>query len=294
MMSSENELEGLREQIADATREIIDLVAARNALAKKVGELKIRGSLPLEDSRVEDSLVRLVLRECQEKGLDEQTGLKILSTLLVEGKRVQGFPNKQQLITPMMMSAKAQQIEATGKKLLRLDVGEPDFHPPKAVLDATSEALYAYQTHYAPTRGIPELVTAVREYIDRRHHYPVKGTEVIVNPGGRFGVYMALMTSVREGESAIVIEPNWPAYKEGLQYIGARAISIHTTLEEGWLPSVDAVHNAIKPNTRAIVLSYPANPTGAILPPEKFKGIVEVADEHGLTVISDEIYTDYS
>ncbi len=293
-MSSENELEGLREQIADATREIIDLVAARNALAKKVGELKMKGSIPLEDSRVEDSLVRLVLRECEMKGLDGQTGLKILSTLLAEGKRVQGFPAKQQLITPMMMSAKAQQIEAAGKKLLRLDVGEPDFHPPKAVLDATSEALYAYRTRYAPTRGIPELVTAVRQYIDRRHHFPVKDGEVIVNPGGRFGVYMALMSSVREGESAIVIEPNWPAYKEGLQYIGARAISVRTTLEEGWLPSVAAVQDAIRPNTRAIVLSYPANPTGAILAPEKFKEIVEVADEHGLTVISDEIYTDYS
>ena len=293
-MSSEKELAQAREEIAEKTRQIIELVAQRNELAKQVGAIKNKYSLPLEDSSVEDSLVRQVLRECEEKGIDKSAGLKILNALLVEGKRVQGFQSKQPLITPMMMSAKAREVEATGRKLLRLDVGEPDFHPPKAVLDATSEALYAFKTHYTGTRGIPEAVAAVRRYIDRRHHFQVKDSEVIINPGGRFGVYMALATTVKEGESAIVIEPNWPAYKEALQYIGARAISVQTTIEEGWLPSVDAVHEAIRPNTKAIVLSYPANPTGAIVPPAQFKEIVEVANDHKLTVVSDEIYTDYA
>lgn len=293
-MSSEKELAQLRERIADKTREIIDLVGERNDLAKKVGALKTMGSLPIEDQSVEESLVRLVIRECDARGVDPGTGLKILSALLGEGKRVQGFKSAQPLITPMMMSAKAQQVEATGKKLLRLDVGEPDFHPPKAVLDSTSQALYAFKTHYTNTRGIPEAVSAVRRYVERKHHFSVKDSEVIINPGGRFGVYMALSTVVREGESAIIVEPNWPAYKEGLQYIGAKAITVHTTLEDGWLPSVDAIHDAIRTNTRAIVLSYPANPTGAILPPERFREVVEVANDHKLTVISDEIYTDYS
>ncbi|MDA4136605.1 MAG: aminotransferase class I/II-fold pyridoxal phosphate-dependent enzyme [Thaumarchaeota archaeon] len=293
-MSAEKELSDLREQVADTTREIIDLIAARNDIAKKIGVLKTRDALPVEDARVEDGLVRLVIRECEDKGLDKQTGLKVLSTLLAEGKRVQGFQNKQPLITPMMMSAKAQQIEATGKQLLRLDVGEPNFHPPKAVLDATSQALYDFKTHYTGTRGIPELVAAVRRYLERKHHFAAKDSEVIVNPGGRFGVYLALSTTLKEGESAVVVEPNWPAYKEGLQYIGARAIPVHTTLEEGWEPSVEAIHDAIRPNTKAIILSYPANPTGAMISPAKFKEIVDVANEHKLTVISDEIYTDYA
>jgi len=293
-MSSDQELAGLRQEVADVTKEIIDLISTRNDLAKKIAAAKVKGSFPAEDSRVEDALVRVVVRECEEKGVDKQVGLKVLSTLLAESKRVQGFQSKQALITPMMMSAKAQQVEATGRQLLRLDVGEPNFHPPKAVLDATSEALYGFKTHYTGARGIPELVSAVRRYLDRKHQFVAKDSEVIVNPGGRFGVYMALSTAVKEGESAIVIEPNWPAYKEGLQYIGARAISVHTTLEEGWQPSADAIHDAIRPNTKAIILSYPANPTGAIISPSKFMEIVGVANDHKLTVISDEIYTDYA
>jgi len=293
-MSSDQDIAGLRQEVADVTKEIIDLISTRNELAKKIAAAKVRGALPAEDPRVEDALVRVVVRECEEKGVSKEVGLKVLSTLLAESKRVQGFKSKQQLITPMMMSAKAQQIEATGRQLLRLDVGEPNFHPPKAVLDATSEALYGFKTHYTGTRGIPALVSAVRGYLQRKHSFTAKDTELIVNPGGRFGVYLALSTTVAEGESAIVIEPNWPAYKEGLQYIGARPISVHTTLEEGWLPSAEAIHDAIRPNTKAIVLSYPANPTGAILSPPKFKEIVDLANDHRLTVISDEIYTDYA
>lgn len=293
-MSSEKELENLRIAIAEKTREMVDLVAARNDLARKVGAVKVRDALPLEDLRVEDSLVKLVLRESEEKGVDKQTALKILNVLLADGKRAQPFQAAKPLVTPMTMANKARQLEADGKQVLRLDVGEPDFHPPKVVLDATSEALYAFKTHYTATRGIPPLLEAVRRYVDRKHHYPVKDSQVMINPGGRFGVYMALSTTVKEGEGAVVIEPNWPAYKEVLQYIGARAITVHTTLEDRWQPSVDAIHDAIRPNTKAIVLSYPANPTGAMVSPETFNKIVDVANEHDLTVISDEIYTDYS
>src|SRR5215469_4815870 len=100
-----DELNGLREQVADLTREIIDLIAERNAVAKKIGEVKARESLPLEDTRVEDALTGLVLRECDAKGVDRQVGLKVLNALLAEAKRSQGFHPKQSLITPMMMSA---------------------------------------------------------------------------------------------------------------------------------------------------------------------------------------------
>jgi aspartate aminotransferase len=293
-MSSEKELHELREMVADKTVEIIDLIAARNALAKKIAEVKARETLPAEDAGVEDALVRLVVLECQEKGVEVQVGLKVLNTLLAESKRVQGFQSKGGLITSMMMAAKAREVEATGKRVIRLDVGEPDFQPPRAVLDATSKALYGFKTHYTGARGIPELVTAVRRYLERKHHYTSRDSELMVTPGGRFGVYAALATTVREGESAIIVEPNWPAYKEGLQFIGGRAITVHTSLEEGWEPSVEKIQDAIRPNTRAIVLSYPANPTGKIITPAKFKSIVEVANDHKLTVISDEIYTDYA
>jgi aspartate aminotransferase len=208
---------------------------------------------------------------------------------------MQGSSKPQALITPMVMMAKAKEIEKTGRKLIRLDVGEPDFRPPKAVLDAVSDALYAYKTYYGVGRGIPELLTALRGHLARRYHYhDAADSQLIVTPGGRFAVYSALATVASEGDSVIVIEPNWPAYKECLTDIGARAITVGTTLEERWEPSAESVKAAIRPNTKAIILSYPCNPTGSIMDKATFKEICGIADDNGLTVISDEIYNEYA
>jgi len=298
MEQSGSELQGLREEVAETTKEIIKQVARRIELAKRIGQVKSRDSLPIDNERVEDALLEEVLQECKELGLDEQLGTKILATLLAESKkaqRSQGSAKAQPLITPMVMMAKATEIEKKGKKLIRLDVGEPDFHPPRAVLDAVSEALYSYKTYYTVGRGIPELLSALRNYLAKRYEYrEAAENQLIVTPGGRFAVYSALATVASEGDSVVVIEPNWPAYKEGLDYIGARPIVVQTTLEERWQPSPEKVKAAVRPNTKAIVLSYPANPTGAIIDKAKFKEIVGIADDLGLTVISDEIYNDYA
>ena len=292
------ELQELREEVAATTKEIIKLVAKRAELAKKIGQVKSRESLPIDNEKVEDALLEDVLAESKRLGLDQQLGAKILSTLLKESKKAQRTHvggKQQQLITPMVMMAKATEIEKTGKKLIRLDVGEPDFRPPKAVLDAVSNALYSYKTYYTVGRGIPELLTALLTHLATRYHYrEATENQLLVTPGGRFAVYSALATVASEGDSVVVIEPNWPAYKEGIDYIGARAITIHTTMEEKWEPSPERVKAAIRPNTKAIVLSYPANPTGRIMSKSTFKEIVEIADDRGLTVISDEIYNDYA
>ncbi len=294
----EPQLQELREEVAETTEEIIELVAKRIELAKKIGQVKSRDSLPIDNEAVEDALLDEVLEKCKSLGLDQRLGAKILSTLVGESKKVQrmeGNAKPQQLITPMVMMAKAREIEKTGKKLIRLDVGEPDFRPPKPVLDAVSAALYSYETYYTVGRGIPELLSSLRSYLARRYHYrEAAENQLIVTPGGRFAVYSALATVASEGDSVVVIEPNWPAYKEGLDYIGARAITVHTTLEEGWEPSPERVKAAIRPNTKAIVLSYPSNPTGKVIGKAAFKEIVGIADEKGLTVISDEIYNDYA
>jgi aspartate aminotransferase len=139
------------------------------------------------------------------------------------------------------------------------------------------------------------LLSALKSYLAIRYNYrEAAENQLIVTPGGRFAVYSALATVASEGDSVVVIEPNWPAYKEGLEYIGARAITVRTTMEERWEPSPERVKAAIRPNTKAIVLSYPSNPTGKIMDKARFREIVEIADERGLTVISDEIYNDYA
>ncbi len=284
----------LRADIAETTNEIIRLVGRRNELARQVGRLKARESLPAEDDAVEDSLLREVTEECDRAGVDRGVGLKLFAVLLAESKKAQGITPQASGPTPMSAFARAAELQRSGAKLIRLDVGEPDFRPPKAVVEACAEALVGFRTHYTEPGGIHELLSALRMYLRRKSNFEVSGDELAVTPSGRFAVYAALSATVSEGDSAILLEPNWPAYKEILLHIGAKPLVIHTSLEDEWSLSAESLAEAIRPNTKAVILSYPNNPTGKVISPETFRGVVELADDHGLMVISDEIYKEYS
>ena len=116
----------------------------------------------------------------------------------------------------------------------------------------------------------------------------------MVCPGARFAVYLAITTLLNPGDEIIVIEPAWPAYKDCALNAGIKVRTIKTTLETEWEPSVDQIKNTINENTKMIVLNYPNNPTGKILPRKLLDSIVQTAKEHDLYILSDEIYDEYS
>ncbi|MDV3293639.1 MAG: aminotransferase class I/II-fold pyridoxal phosphate-dependent enzyme [Nitrososphaerales archaeon] len=290
-MKSEPALDELRAQIAKVTMQIIELAGKRNRLAGEVGRVKIQYSLPVQNEAIEDALTRDVIAECDKNGLDRRAGLKILSVLLSESKKAQGLPNRP---PPAPIFAKALALQQKGVKLVRLDVGEPDFPPPRAVLKGCSDALFGFKTHYTESRGIPELREALRRYLARKFGFDAKDSEVTITPSGRFAVYAALAGVVGEGESVVVIDPNWPAYKDALWQLGAKPLVVNARLENQWTPSIKEIEEAIRPHTKAVILSFPNNPTGSIVSSQLFREIVELADERGLTVISDEIYNEYS
>jgi len=289
------ELARLRREVTLKTTEIIRLIAERNSLAERIGGVKRSEGLPLDDERVEDELLRKVLREGERRGVERQLVVKILTSLISEAKRVQGLdPGGGGRASPMSILTKVVKLQRDGKKVTRLDVGEPDFPPPAAVVEACHEALKGEKTHYTESRGIPELVEALRAYLKSKNHFDAKSEQLVVTVGGRFAVYAAIASVVKEGESAMIIEPAWPAYREQIEFVGGKAISVQTSLEDGWGPSVEKIEERVRPNTRAIVLNYPSNPTGKILKPSLFREILEVANDHDLTVISDEVYDSYS
>ncbi|MDG7028686.1 MAG: chorismate mutase, partial [Nitrososphaerota archaeon] len=135
-------IDELRVKIAETTVEIIRLAGRRNNLAREVGRLKAIESIPIEDDAVEDSLLREVTEECDRAGVDRSAGLKMLALLLAESKKAQGIQALQSGPSPMSVFAKAVELQRGGVKLIRLDVGEPDFRPPRAVLNACSGAMF--------------------------------------------------------------------------------------------------------------------------------------------------------
>ena len=148
---------------------------------------------------------------------------------------------------------------------------------------------------YGHAKGITELRTALAgKWAMQNETGWITEEQIMVCPGARFAVYLAITTLLNPGDEIIVIEPAWPAYKDCALNAGIKVRTIKTTLETKWEPSVEQINNAINENTKMIVLNYPNNPTGKILQIELVESIMETAKKHDLYVLSDEIYSKYS
>lgn len=289
-MASDKELESLRGQIRSVTADIMRKVQERMALAAQVGDVKGRLGINVKDEKVEQEIRLMVLKQAAETGMSAEFALRLLNILLAESEAVQAqkqnrAPARQ---THLGIFQKAKQLEASGKRIIHLEVGEPDYPAPAQAGAALAEAFKLKKYHYTDTRGVPQL----RDAIAKRNK--VAEDRIMVTPGGRFAVFAAIAALVKPGEELITIEPAWPAYRECADFIGARTKVLRTTLESGWTPDLEELASMITSGTRMIALNYPNNPTGKVLDKKTMDGIVALAKEHRLYLLSDEVYSDYS
>jgi len=292
-----SDIEEHRKKIEEITLEMIKLLKTRTDIAKQIGDAKASLGMTVTDEEREDALRTQVTKLCKEIDLDQSTALKFLNLLLNESVKVQS-DGKQ---THLSIFLKAKALEEEGKKIIHLEVGEPDFKPPKEVKTALEEVYDKGYGKYGPAKGITELRRALAAVSVTAPNTTGKaslslGTEenIMICPGARFAVYLAITTLLNPGDEIIVIEPAWPAYKDCALNAGIKVRTIKTTLETKWEPSIDQINNAINENTKMIILNYPNNPTGKTLPEKDWGGIIQTAMKHDLYVLSDEIYSVYS
>jgi len=182
-------------------------------------------------------------------------------------------------------------IVATMKDVISLGIGEPDFVTPEPIIQAGVRSLYEGQTHYTSNAGRIELREAIAERLERLYGVTYKPAgEIIVTVGVSEALYLALTAILNPGEEVIIPTPCFVSYQAEVILAGGKAIELPTYAVDGFLPRPEALRAAITPHTKAILLGYPNNPTGAVATCEVLQEIARIAEEHDLVVISDELY----
>jgi aspartate aminotransferase len=186
---------------------------------------------------------------------------------------------------------KARALEKLGKKIVHLEIGEPDFDTPANVVEAGIAALRKGWTHYGPSAGLPELRQAIAEEVSRSRGVRVSSEEVVVVPGGKPIIFFSLLALADVGDEVIYPNPGFPIYESMIDYVGAGAVPIRLREEKDFGFDVDELASLISDRTRLIILNSPQNPTGGVLGEQDIRDIATVIGDRNIIVLSDEIYS---
>jgi aspartate aminotransferase len=192
--------------------------------------------------------------------------------------------------TAFEAAARARALEATGRSVIHLEIGEPDFDTPVNIREAAKRALDRGATHYTPTPGIPELRAAIAADATARKGFTVTPEHVVVVPGGKPVMFFAILALVNEGDEVIYPDPGFPIYESMANYVGGKAVPCPIRQENGFRLDPDELASLVTPRTKLVILNSPANPTGGVSTRDDLERIARVAVDHDLTVLADEIY----
>jgi aspartate aminotransferase len=186
--------------------------------------------------------------------------------------------------------ARARALEAQGRKVIHLEIGEPDFDTPRHIVEAAAEALRQGFTHYAPAPGLPELREAAGDFFGRtgRPGYPAQ--RIVVTPGAKPIMFYALLATCEEGDEVLYPDPGFPMYESIPSFIGAIPVPVPLREANSFRMDPAEVASLITPRTRWLILNTPHNPCGSVLTREDVEALAELALRHDLWVLSDEVY----
>jgi aspartate aminotransferase len=178
---------------------------------------------------------------------------------------------------------RARALEAQGRSIIHLEIGEPDFPTPKHIIEAGKAALDQGFTHYGPTQGLPELRTAIASYVSRTREIEVSPDRVTVAPGGKPMMFFPMLAVLEAGDEVIYPNPGFPIYESMIRFCGATPVPYRSLF--------DLNYTKITSQTRLIVLNSPQNPTGSVIPAEQIRAFAELVRDRDILILSDEIYS---
>ena len=182
-------------------------------------------------------------------------------------------------------------LKASGRRIIGLQVGDPDFATPQPVMDVALKAMQAGLTHYAPSRGFPDLRLAAATKLSRDNgaSYDPQ-TEILITHGGIHAYYLAMQSILNPGDDVLIPDPSWATHANMSTMLRGCVIRVPAPAENGFIPDFDSWQKALTPKARVIVLNYPSNPTGAYPTREYLQKLQDFAAEYNLWIVSDEVY----
>jgi len=180
-------------------------------------------------------------------------------------------------------------LQPPGPGVVRWTVGEPGFDTPNEIIEAAIKSLQEGRTKYTRGAGTIELCQAVADYLQRHHGIEASAEDIVVKPGAKQAVLYSFLITTMPGDEAILLAPSWASYEPMLEFIGA--VPVHVRVKfDNFHPDIEAIRAAVTDKTRMILINSPCNPTGAVFTPEEIQSILDIAIEHDLWIVSDEIY----
>ncbi|NOX60699.1 MAG: pyridoxal phosphate-dependent aminotransferase [Chloroflexi bacterium] len=187
--------------------------------------------------------------------------------------------------------SRALDMEARGIDIIHLEIGEPDFPTPTHIVQAGVDAIRAGRTRYGPAPGIWELREAIADHLAASRGVRVSPERIIVTPGGKPVIFMTVLALVEKGDEVIIPDPGFPAYEATVRFAGGTPVSLPLRGETGFQVNIDALKERITRRTKLLILNSPGNPTGSIIRAAELEAIAELALQHNLWLLSDEIYS---
>src|SRR5713101_8042411 len=186
--------------------------------------------------------------------------------------------------------SRAKELEHVGRSIIHLELGEPDFHPAAPVVDALRNAVAAGRDRYCSTRGLPALREAIADYLKRTRRLDVVAEQVLVAPGCKMALSLAMMALIEPGDEVLYPDPGFPIYPSFARGLGAKAVPFFLEEKNQFQPDLREIAAKISPRTKVLIFNSPNNPTGTVFSDATLAQIAELAVKHDLWIIADEIY----
>ncbi len=193
--------------------------------------------------------------------------------------------------TAFEVLAKAKKLEAEGKDIIHLEIGEPDFDTPQNIKDAAIKALADGYTHYTPSAGLYEIREKYAEAINKRYGCKVRAENIVITPGAKPVLFLSALAIIEEGDEVVYPNPGYPIYESVINFLGAKAVPYVLREEKNFGFDAEELKSLVNDKTRMIIINTPQNPTGGVLSREDMEVVFEVAEKHNAWVLSDEVYS---